>query len=290
MKKLLVPTDFSKEAENALQVAVYIALKTGAEIILFNVIELALPVGYYNMPQVDVATLPIRLDKTQQMTALSEMKEKLLAIEKKLKSKGIKCKSEVDLDVDNVFKDISEVISKREDVDLIIMGSKGASGLSELLVGSNTERVVRYAKTPVLTVKTVKDDYSIEKIVYSTDFEEVNPSVFEKVNKLVSIFEAHLCLLYVNTPTYFISNKEISIRFDKFIKAYGITDYSTHIYNDFSEEKGIINFTKEVGGDLIVMPTNGRTGIAHLINGSITEDVVNHATVPVLSVNMGKIQ
>lgn len=110
MKRLLIPTDFSPEAANALKVAEYIAIKTGAEIILFNVIELALPVSYYNINQPDISVLPIQIDKTEQMEALSEMKEKLLAIEKQLKAKCIKCKSEVDLDVDNVFKDRKSVV------------------------------------------------------------------------------------------------------------------------------------------------------------------------------------
>lgn len=284
MKRLLIPTDFSPEAANALKVAEYIALKTGAEIILFNVIELALPVSYYNINQPDISNLPIQYDKTEQMEALSEMKGKLLAIEKKLKAKCIKCKSEVDLDVDNVFKDISEVIANREDVDLIIMGSKGSSGLSELLIGSNTERVVRYANVPVLTVKTVNDDFKINKIVFSTDFEEVSNEVFNKLKQLLKIFEAHLCLMYVNTPLNFTSNSEINLKFEKLILKHQITDFSTHIYDDFTEEAGILNFAQNADADLIIMPTHGRTGIARLINGSITENVVNHSSKPVLSI------
>lgn len=289
MKKLLVPTDFSAEAASALKVAAYIAKKTGAEIILFNVIEMALPVDYYRAPVGDLATLPIPTDNTVQMKALKEMKQKLKAIEHQLSEQEIKCKSEVDVDVDNVFKDISEVIAKREDVDLIIMGSKGASGLSEVLIGSNTERVVRYAKTPVLTVKSMEDNFKISQIVYSTDFEETSPVIVKKAKEIAALFRAHLCLLYVNTPNYFISNQDINLKFEKLVKEYNITNYSTHIYNDFNEEKGILNFTKEIGGDLIIMPTNGRTGLSHLINGSITENIVNHTSVPVLSLNMGKI-
>ncbi|MEY3411620.1 MAG: hypothetical protein RIQ70_306 [Bacteroidota bacterium] len=289
MKKLLVPTDFSAEAASALKVAAYIAKKTGAEIILFNVIEMALPVDYYRAPVGDLATLPIPTDNTVQMKALKEMKQKLKAIEHQLSEQEIKCKSEVDVDVDNVFKDISEVIAKREDVDLIIMGSKGASGLSEVLIGSNTERVVRYAKTPVLTVKSMEDNFKISQIVYSTDFEETSPVIVKKAKEIAALFRAHLCLLYVNTPNYFISNQDINLKFEKLVKEYHITNYSTHIYNDFNEEKGILNFTKEIGGDLIIMPTNGRTGLSHLINGSITENIVNHTSVPVLSLNMGKI-
>ncbi|MEY3417797.1 MAG: hypothetical protein RL711_312 [Bacteroidota bacterium] len=289
MKKILVPTDFSKEADNALEVASYIAKKTGAEIILFNVIEMALPVDYYSIPQVDIATMPIQVDKTSQMKALSDMKQKLKEIEKKLKAQEIKCKSEVDLDVDNVFKDISEVIAKREDVDLIVMGSKGSSGLSELIIGSNTERVVRYAKTPVLTIKTVGDHFKISKVVYSTDFEETNAKVFKKAKAIADIFDAHICLLYINTPSYFISNKDISIKFEKLIETYQLTNYSTHIYNDFEAENGVLTFAKEVEADLIIVPTNGRTGIAHFFNGSFTENLVNHATIPVLSINMNKL-
>jgi nucleotide-binding universal stress UspA family protein len=58
---------------------------------------------------------------------------------------------------------------------------------------------------------------------------------------------------------------------------------STHIYNDVNVEKGILHFAKSINADLIGMSTHGRKGLSHFFNGSISEDLVNHAKRPVIT-------
>ena len=70
---------------------------------------------------------------------------------------------------------------------------------------------------------------------------------------------------------------------EKFAKKHNLTNYSLNIYNDVTEEEGIVCFADEIDADLISMVTHRRTGIAHLIAGSIAEDVVNHTKRPVLT-------
>ena len=57
-------------------------------------------------------------------------------------------------------------------------------------------------------------------------------------------------------------------------------------YADYSVEKGIINFANTYGADLIAVATHGRTGLAHFFGGSISEDVANHSTLPVMTFKM----
>jgi len=68
-----------------------------------------------------------------------------------------------------------------------------------------------------------------------------------------------------------------------FMKDVNYDNYSMHIYNDVNVEKGILNFANSVKADLIGMCTHGRTGFAHFFNGSISEDLVNHAIRPVVT-------
>ncbi len=63
----------------------------------------------------------------------------------------------------------------------------------------------------------------------------------------------------------------------------GFKSYDIHVYNDSSEEAGILNFAQSVNADLIAMATHGRTGLAHLLAGSLAESVVNHTHKPVLT-------
>ena len=93
-------------------------------------------------------------------------------------------------------------------------------------------------------------------------------------------------LVYVNVPNRFANSRVIRDRMQDFVDRYGLRDYQFTIYNDESEEQGIVHFADEVGADLIAIATHGRTGLAHLISGSIAEDIVNHANRPVLTINL----
>jgi hypothetical protein len=60
-------------------------------------------------------------------------------------------------------------------------------------------------------------------------------------------------------------------------------NYTINVYNDYTIEKGILNFAQHIDAGLIGMSTHGRKGISHFFNGSISEDLVNRATRPVIT-------
>ena len=68
-----------------------------------------------------------------------------------------------------------------------------------------------------------------------------------------------------------------------FIKGMKYPNYTLNIYNDISVEKGILGFARESNAQLIGMSTHGRKGISHFFNGSVSEDLVNHANMPVMT-------
>ncbi|HRB73105.1 MAG TPA: universal stress protein, partial [Flavobacterium sp.] len=68
-----------------------------------------------------------------------------------------------------------------------------------------------------------------------------------------------------------------------FTASFDISNYATHIYNDVNVEKGILHFAKSVNADLIGISTHGRKGLSHFFNGSISEDLINHAKRPVVT-------
>jgi nucleotide-binding universal stress UspA family protein len=169
------------------------------------------------------------------------------------------------------------------DVDLIVMGSHGASGFQEMFIGSNTEKVVRNSNVPVVVIKHEDANFKPEKFVFASDFSEEIKKPFEKVVAFANKFDSHLYLLNVNTPNNFKSTKVAQKIMDEFMKDFDIKNYSTHIYNDINVEKGILHFAKSIDADLIGMSTHGRKGMSHFFNGSISEDLVNHAKRPVVT-------
>jgi nucleotide-binding universal stress UspA family protein len=211
-----------------------------------------------------------------------ELREKRAAQIEELKKahEGKNYSFNAKLKLGNAFQSISESIVE-ENPDLVVMGSKGSSGMEEVLIGSNTEKVVRTATCPVVTVKESTDPGSLKKIVFASDFKEDNDEIARRMKNLQGLFNAQLYFVVVNTPANFETTRESIKRIHLFAKTYGFEGVKAEIYNSRSEESGIIEFAEDIDADLIAMATHGRTGFLHLITGSIAEDVVNHAKRPV---------
>ncbi|WP_292947703.1 universal stress protein [Olleya sp. UBA1516] len=272
MKKLLVPTDFSTEAENAVKVAAQLAKKHNCELILLHMLEL--PLNQLSTNGGTPADLP---EAVFFMKLAHKEFEKILD---KDYLKGITVHEAVDFN--EISKGILETC-KNHDVDLIIMGSHGAEGLKELFIGSTTEKVVRTSNTPVLVIKNEHDNFDIKEFVFASDFKNDNKETYVQAVKLANLFEAKIHLLNVNTPSNFTTTAASKVRMRDFIANSTFDNYTINIYNDETIEKGILNFSRIIDADLIGISTHGRQGIAHFLNGSISEDLVNHAKRPVIT-------
>lgn len=272
MKKIVIPTDFSDCANNALKTASEIAKKNGAEIHLVHV---------YDRPVYGFAEANVDLVKNRKV--INYIEEKFQHIAALDFMKNLKLKK-------HIFPDIKiwDALSgkKFSDAGLIVMGSHGSSGWREYFLGSNTEKVVRYATPPVLVVKEWNGSLRIKNMIYASNFSSETGSAFLKVQKLSEIFNSKVHLLKVITPGNFEPTYFSLMRMNEFARKFHLPDYSVNIFNDHSVEEGILNFSGSVKADLISMETHGRTGIAHLLNGSLTEDLVNHVTFPVLSIRI----
>ena len=116
-------------------------------------------------------------------------------------------------------------------------------------------------------------------------YEESYP-VFEKIKLFADLYKAHIYLLKVITPKEFEPTPVSQKLLNRFINKFNLKNYSVSIYNSQNIETGIIEFSDEVNADLIAIETHGRTGLAHLINGSLAEDIVKHEAKPVLSIKI----
>ncbi|HEY9487066.1 MAG TPA: universal stress protein, partial [Chryseosolibacter sp.] len=140
---------------------------------------------------------------------------------------------------------------------------------------------VRRSPVPVLVLK----DYyrrPIKDIVFPNTLDtEKQEKLIEKVKALQAFFKAKVHILYVNTPTNFTADDDTTERLKQFAKQFMFRNYTLNIYNYPFEEEGIIYFTKSIKANMIAMGTHGRKGLAHFLNGSLAEDVVNHADCPI---------
>jgi len=271
MKRILIPTDFSKYSEEALKVAAQIARKYNSEIILLHMLELPI--------QANVA-----IGGGKSIPEIMFYKNKAIGnLEKLMDSdylKGLNVSEAIE------FKKVYEGVldaSEKNNVDLIVMGSHGTSGFDELLIGSNAEKVVRFSKIPVLVVKNEAEEFKARNFVFASDFSKETRKPFRKMIEFAKIFDSNLFLVMICTPNSFKTTHDAERIMRGFIANFDVENYSTHIYNDTNIENGIINFANTVDADLIGICTHGRTGLAHFFNGSISEDLVNHVVRPIIT-------
>lgn len=277
MKKIVVPVDFSKHSEYALKAAATLAKKNNSEILVLHMLEMG------------AVTVSESASQLQEMTIFH-----LKLAEKNFKDflnktylKNVKVTPVI-----KHFKVFSEVntIAEEHQADMIVMGSHGSSGFKEIFVGSNTEKVVRNATVPVLVVKKEQSNVSFDDVVFATDFAEESIEAYQKAMKVLSVLAENVHLVHINTPfSDFKSSTEIEKKVVNFLqKAEGNIDKlnSINYVADYTIEKGIFNFSNVVGGDLIALITHGRKGFAHYFTGSVTEDIANHATLPVITFKM----
>ncbi len=270
MKRILVPTDFSQQAENALKVAAQLAMEHDSEIYLIHSLE-----------------MPLHLARSGGSGSLPESLYFIKLAEKNFEElfkqpylEGIKIREAIGHA--EIYEDISEAVEKNN-VDLIIMGSHGSSGFKEMFIGSNTEKVVRTSKIPVLVIKNKHSNFKIDDFVFATDFSDECRGSFEDAQTFAETTGAKLHLLFINTPNDFKTSAEAKKVMTNFVSGTGAKNYTLNIYNDTSVEKGILNFAKDTNAQLIGMSTHGRKGLSHFFNGSISEDLVNHANMPVIT-------
>ena len=280
MKKILVPTDFSDIANNALEEAIHIAKRLKTEIVLLTVVEEGSSGSIRitgEMMQKDVR------ENIYFINLVEKSKERLAELINKY-SNEVTIYPEIRMG--NPFYSISDIVADH-DVDFIVMGTRGSSGLEELIIGSNTEKVVRHAKCPVLTVHD-KSAYNYKDIIYATSFDDDEKGLIDLLKKFQGTYNSTVHLVWVNTPNNFERDKLTKIRMRQFIEKHNLSNCTLNIYSDISEEDGIISFAEEKNADMIAMITHGRTGFAHMIAGSIAEDVVNHTKRPVLTFSVNR--
>lgn len=272
MKKILVPTDFSDYAEYALKVAAQIAKENNGEIVLVHLLEVP---GQESDAVTDGADIPEIMFFMKKAHELFEDTKSADYLE------GIPVEEVIQFD--RAFEGIVKTAKKHE-VDLIVMGSHGASGFQEMFIGSNTEKVVRTSDVPVLVIKKNEGGFNPANFVFASNFTDEIKKPFAQAVDFANSFNAKLHLVYVNTPNNFKSTHAAQKLIADFAAGFTITNgYTSNIYNDTDVEKGVLHFANSINADLIGICTHGRSGLAHFFNGSISEDLVNHSVRPVVT-------
>ncbi|MDH4092846.1 MAG: universal stress protein [Cyclobacteriaceae bacterium] len=278
MQKILVPCDFSEQAISAFRFALDLARQSNREVHLLHVIELPVMHDSMLMPTLSFEATLLKELRENAEEQFTRIKEKYAADTFLVSKVTFGYTSMMILDY------IEEV-----GIEFVVMGTKGVSGLRELLIGSNAEKIVRRAACPVITVRKDSEFHTIKSIVFPNSLEENQEDLVSHVKALQDFFHATLHVVWINTPGNFTSDSITMIRLEDFARRFKLKDYTLNIFNDAYEESGVMNFAHKLKADLIAMGTHGRKGLNHVLSGSVAEDVVNHIDCPIWTYSIKKV-
>lgn len=280
-KNILVPIDFSLRSYAALAAAADIATQFESKITLLHIIDvpesqrpeyqLALDTfgNHENSGKEDIPAILFAMKETKrQLREAREKYPKITFIEKVV--------------FDRVHRQIYSVV-EGTDVDLIVMGSSGASGLGEVFIGSNTQKVIRNSSCPVLVIKDDEGNFNPRNIVFASDFSEMGGQAVKLFPLFKTLYGSTMHFLNIVTPSTFEASPTTTKRIKEFAEYTEMVaeDYTINIFNYYTEEEGILTFAEENKADMILLGTHGRKGFSRFMMGSIAENVANHSEIPV---------
>ncbi|MDI1355217.1 MAG: universal stress protein [bacterium] len=272
MKTILVPTDFSKNAETALYHAIELAKAEHAQLVLLHAFQANYATSYVPNNVIEQEKTDVKKDSDSLLSALGlkikhagNIKYELLSVE--------------DFAVDAIFK-----IIKLKEIDLIVMGTKGASGFTNKILGSITAKVIRNAECPVLAIPESAKFKAIKNITYTTNYAQYDIEGMQKVADFARYFNAHIQILHITDKNQ-LPEVEKDL-FEKFVKhILRDVDYpniSSRILTGESVEEALDEFVNETATDMLVMTTQPKGFFARLFGESITRHMAYHSAIPLM--------
>ncbi len=273
MKSILVPTDFSDCAQQAADVAARMAPRLGARLHFITCLDL--PENWEQLSPQQREMQPA----AQQLINNTQVRfADLQRAYPDMEISTAYCTGKL-------FNAINQY-AEAHHIDFIIMGSHGASGKNEFFIGSNTQKTVREVHRPVLVIKEPLENINFDKVVFASSFHENEREAFLKFKEFIKPFVPEIHLVEVHTsslfdPPYILSRQAM----EEFRRLCSPFRCETHIFRNFSIDRGIRNFAEKIGAKLIGVSNHHRHPLRRMLTGSNVEALVNHSEIPVLSID-----
>jgi nucleotide-binding universal stress UspA family protein len=271
MKKILFPTDFSENAEKALQYALFLAKELSAELILVNTFQI--PAGgnssVKSMHLIDILKEDSERDLAKTLERIRKQKEfDSINVETVAKS-------------GDLVQLVNEMSAEFK-FDLVVMGTKGATGAAGVLIGSNAAAVVQRAACPVLTIPESAVYKKPETFTLAYDLKPITEqNSFNLFKTIVKKLSAEIRVLNVGLEELPGSTEEAvaGIKMGHLLE--GIKHNFYFVKNE-SVSQGIESFIQERGTDCLVMIARKHTFFEKIFHKSMTKTMAYHTTIPLL--------
>ncbi|TDE48550.1 universal stress protein [Flavobacterium sp. GT3P67] len=275
MKKILFPTDFSDVSKNAFIYALKLADSIDAEIITMHV---------YQLPQVNYINVSEYLHEIYDVTELSNFenyKDEVPILRNIAEENNLdKVKISHVLILGNLVDEIQK-ITKHENIDFVIMGTKGATSLKETFLGTVATKVMNDVKAIVLAIPEHCKYQPIKNLLFITEYKPEDIETFIRVMALAKVFQAHIDCLRVQSPHHENKNNDMK-DWNELIKGHNI---ALHSISGDDVEGIILNFIDLYKINMIAMHVYHKNFFEKLFRISLSKKLAFHVNVPILAIH-----
>lgn len=283
MKTILVPTDLSSNAENASKYAIQLALQSNSKIVFFHATNLPVP----------STTDSIYFDETfmeeHRKNLIKSVTQHVTKIYKSLNVTREELTPKIAVRYALSLADAIEEFLNEQFIDMIVMGTHGASGLKKVFIGSNATKIMDRVKIPLLVIPGHCSYKGIEKIAYASDLIKVKTEI-KKVYDFAHYFNAVIDV--VHTYPNFPENIDVD-NYDKTKteeQLQKITNYDkikitfSKTIDDNNVEKGLENYIKKHKPDIVIMFKHKRSFWQKVFEKSYTKSTAYTIHTPLLEI------
>lgn len=284
--KLLIPVDFTHESEVTYSFAAQLAQKHPVAVQLLHIYQM--PV-FPTTPFTGIdfyAPLLVEQEKVmnERLTHLGQSQH------------FAQCTVETTLVSDAIHGLGTEILDQASRIqpDLIVCCTKHRTDTEQFLVGSELLRIIRQSTFPVLCLSEGHLP-EMQSIVFSTDCSIESLPALIRLIELAAVLETDIHVVTVSSPSFFISTRDYFQRLTRFKEELGRAHPDHHqlipnwiLYNSQDLVSGIQQAAEDMEVDCLALATHGKSGISRLLDGSVTEQVVSEAFMPVLTMRIGQ--
>ncbi|MDQ3018966.1 MAG: universal stress protein [Bacteroidota bacterium] len=280
MKNILIPTDFSPTAENALNYAIEIARKVHGHLVLFHAysVQLIDP----NMPA-EIYLSAYQEEEKSAKEGLEELSKRIIDSNKDENGNSL-------FTTDAIATQglvVDEVLSLIKDfkIDTVIMGTHGESGITELILGSNTASVVEKSPVPVLAIPQNAIFKGVKNIVYAYDDIKSGLPSFQRLLEFAKIFDSEITLLHIidsESNTVELNQQE----FEKIKKTVTYSKIRLELVKEENVLEGINDYINSNDVDILAMAVRKKTLLDKIFSRNLTKKMAYHTKVPLLALHM----
>ena len=267
MKTLLVPTDFSPAAENAMHYAAQLARQIEAEVMLIHVYQI--PVSMSDMPVILVSAEELKRNADE---SLGRCAQDLTSA-----YPGLNIRTESRLgDVNDELQDMGKHLQPVA----IVMGSHGTSGLERLIFGSTTLSVIRSSHYPVIAVPAHYRTYSLQKVVLAADLQESDKIPIEKVTDMMQLLNASIHIVHVANK----EDKDTELQRDILLNQLQSFFPTYQVMRGENVRDCVLKYLKEENADLLLVFPHEHNLMERLFFKLHSLDIVKHSPIPVITI------